>query len=554
MLFKPAIGVRRPVSARELSRDRWTTPSFVVASAGICAVGATIRLLPTSFHGLWLDESTSLTSALEPRPDQALISATLHESHPPLYDLLLWGWIHLFPSVEGARMLSVLAGTCAIALAMLVANALWGRWAALIAGTLGAVSPWHAYYSGELRMYALESALGMLTVYGAWMAIKRGSRGDWAVYAISAVAFAWSDFYAWFALAGLAVWTFRRARLAAAPFRRLTVAQLAIGVGTVPLLPLMVGSLIRGAGSGDRSGAWRVATLLADFGAGFVAPGWIEIAAVGCVLALVCMAAIHVRSDDGLTLTGIYASSPIACVFAAGLISPVWVERSLLFVVPALWLMAAGLVVRSAAGASKLMSSSAALAVLTFGLLQLSALYGQLTSSYSVYQRVPSERAYEFVADHESQGERFLNADVATAAPLTARDRLNHRAPLQWEATALLHPQEEVLVHSRTPGWLTNYVIGLQGRLAWDPAIRRVTYSEIEGWSRMSSGFWLVVVKQSDPTMDAPTERLDNRLARGRDGYFNFALVASEIPADFQQDQRVEIDGILFIHFSRSNQ
>jgi hypothetical protein len=510
-------------------------------------------LLPISPQGLWLDESTSLTSALEPRLDQVLISAVLHESHPPLYNLLLWAWIHLAPSVEGARLLSVLSGTAAIALAMLLANAFWGRWAALIAGALGVVSPWHVYYSGEIRMYALESALGMLTVYAAWRAVTRGSRGDWVVYAVSALVFAWSEFYALFALAGLVAWMSLRARLTPGQIRRWMVAHLVVGLGLIPLLPLMVGSLIRGAGSGDRSGAWRLATLLADFGAGFAAPAWIQVAGAACALLLVGLAAMRIRSDMGLTLVSIYAFSPIAVVFAAGLVRPVWVERSLLYVVPALWLMAACILVKGAAAVSTLMRFSTLVAVLSFGLVELAAIQGQLTDNHSTYQRLPSGRAYEFVANHESQGERFLNADVATAAPLIARDRLNHRMPLQWEVAAQRHPQEDALVHSGTPRWLTNYLIQLQGRLAWDPAARRVTYSEIDAWSRESRGFWLVVIEQSEPAMSAPTERLDARLAGGSRGNYDFRLVAGRIPSDFQQDQSVEIDGTLFVHFSWSN-
>lgn len=552
MLSRPVMGVHS-ARTREISRDRWATLGFLVASTAICGVGAAVRLVPDSLNGLWLDESTSLTSALEPRLDQVLISAALHESHPPLYNLLLWAWIHLLPSVEGARILSVLAGTAAIALAMVLAFALWGRWAALIAGSLGAVSPWHSYYSGEIRMYALESALGMLTVYAAWRAIRRGSRGDWVVYAISALAFAWSDFYALFALAGLAAWTCLRARLTAGQDRRWTVAHVAVGLGLVPLLPLIVGSLIRGAGSGDRSGVWRVATLVADFGAGFAAPAWIQVAGAASAVVLVGLAALRIRSDTGLSLVGVYAVSPIAAVFAAGLITPVWVERSLLFVVPALWLMAAGVLVKGAAGASTLMSSAAAIAVLSFGLVELAALHGQLTDDHSIYQRLPSARAYEFVANHESQGERFLNADVATAAPLIARDRLNHRTPLQWEVAGQPHPQVEALVHSGTPGWLANYLIRLQMRVAWDPAARRVTYPEIGQWSNESPGFWLVVMEPSNQTMGGPTQRLDARLAGGGGGDVDFRLVASAIPTDYQQDQRVEIEGTLFIHFSRSN-
>lgn len=552
MLSRAAIQLPR-LRGRERLGERRAALGFWLASAAVCALGAAIRLLPSSLHGLWLDESTSLTSALEPRPDQALVSALLHESHPPLYNLLLWAWIHLLPSVEGARLLSVLAGTAAIALAMVLAAGLWGRPAALVAGALGAVNPWHAYYSAEIRMYALESALGMLTLLAAWKAIRRGTRWDWTLYAASALAFAWSEFFAMFALAGLAVWVSLRAPLPAGSVRRSRIAHAVIAAGLVPLLPLVAGSLVRGAGSGDRSGVLRLATLLADLGAGFAAPAWIQLAGAGSALVVLALVALRLRSEPGLTLMAVYVFPPIAIVFAAGLVRPVWVERSLLFVVPALWVLAAGIAVKGAGPVFRPSGRLAPIAVFAFGLAGLAALPAQQGADGSRYQRLPSARAYDFVAGREAHGERFLNADVATAAPLIARDRLNHRATLQWEASAQRRPQVAALVQSGLPSFVAADLLQLQGRLAWDPATTRVTYAEIDRWSNQGDGFWLVVLERPDSTMGAPMKRLDERLSGGGAADGASTPVAGWIPSSYQPDQRLLIEGTLFVHLSRSD-
>jgi hypothetical protein len=314
----------------------------------------------------------------------------------------------------------------------------------------------------------------------------------------------------------------------------------------------MVGSLIRGAGSGDWSGFLRFVTLLADFGAGFITPAWIQVGGAACALALIALLAVRLRSDAGLSLMAVYLLTPIAVVFVAGLIRPVWVERSLLFVAPALWVVAAGLLVKGAGRVATLVAPLAAVAVLSLGLVEVAALQAQLADAQLRYQRLPSARAYEFVAGHESQGERFLNADVATAAPLIARDRLAQRTPRQWQAVDQRHPQVETLVHSGAPGPLVNYLSWLQGRLAWDPAPTRLTYSEINRWSNESPGFWLVVLERSDVTMGTPMRRIDARLRGGGAGGVDYRLVAGAIPPSYQEDQQLEIDGTLFIHFARS--
>ena len=139
-------------------------------------------------------------------------------------------------------------------------------------GVLGALSPWHIYYSAEIRMYALESALGVLTLWALWRSTKRGRRADWALYVVSAVAFAWTDLFAILALLGQAAWLFWNSRsMTAAQWRKVKFAWATILVSTLPLALVGAGALTRGSGTGVHSGLLRGLTLLADVGAGFIA-------------------------------------------------------------------------------------------------------------------------------------------------------------------------------------------------------------------------------------------------------------------------------------------
>ena len=98
--------------------------------------------------------------------------APLHsfDVHPPLYYLLLHGWMVLFgDGIMAARSLSLVFGVVTVALAMRFTRWLANERAALIAGWLMAIMPMAVRYSQEARMYAL---MGMLAIAAAMVLAK----------------------------------------------------------------------------------------------------------------------------------------------------------------------------------------------------------------------------------------------------------------------------------------------------------------------------------------------------------------------------------------------
>jgi len=68
-------------------------------------------------------------------------------------------------SVVACRSLSVLAGVATVPLVALLGAALAGRTAGAVAALLLAFSPLHMYYSQEIRMYSLVTALCALSAW-----------------------------------------------------------------------------------------------------------------------------------------------------------------------------------------------------------------------------------------------------------------------------------------------------------------------------------------------------------------------------------------------------
>ena len=129
------------------------------------ALGAALRLAKLPGTSLSYDGLQSVTHAVRGFPVNAL-SAMLHDPHPPLYYVLLGGWMTLGTSDAVVLLLSVLTSLAAVASVWWVARAHYGEhvagWAALVC----ALHPLALYWSHFARMYALV----MLLAVWAWHA------------------------------------------------------------------------------------------------------------------------------------------------------------------------------------------------------------------------------------------------------------------------------------------------------------------------------------------------------------------------------------------------
>lgn len=224
-------------------------PRVVLAAvAGIVALGVALRF--TTRSDLWSDEVLSLNIARLPLDE--LPAALRRDGAPPLYYLLLGGWLRLVG--DGAAAVRALSGV----IGALTLVPLWyagrrldarrvrlgaqgpgERPVALAALALGASSPFAIRYATEARMYALVIALvavGYLAVVRAWEEPRPGRLG---AVAVVAAALAYTHYWA-FALGGVVsavlAWLALRAP-AAADRRRARRVLAAVGGGVALFLP-----------------------------------------------------------------------------------------------------------------------------------------------------------------------------------------------------------------------------------------------------------------------------------------------------------------------------
>lgn len=331
-----------------------------------------LRAYKLDGQSLWYDEGFSVYLAgMEPAE---IVARTAADIQPPLYYLLLHGWIRLVGDGEAAvRSLSVIFGVLSVPLVYGLAVALFrSRPAGLLAALLLAVSPLHVWYGQEARMYTLLTFLCLLSSVLLLLAMRArtGVRAAvlWLGYALASIAAVYTHYFAFFVLAFQAAYLFLVAWSQGFRPWRLLLGGLASGLATIvaylPWLPHLVARY--GADASYLPGQLKLGEVLVDVAVAFaggesVLEGtgvWLA-AGYGLVLAL-CLAALltaATRAGRGapeasgwslppayhaLLFLLLYLLLPIALILALSLNSPKFNARYAMVSHPALLLLLAG--------------------------------------------------------------------------------------------------------------------------------------------------------------------------------------------------------------------
>lgn len=134
-------------------------------AAAITVAGGILRLLLLGTKEMWLDETFSVWLASHSLPELLEWLVTI-DQHPPLYYLLLHGWMARFgDSPYDVRLLSALFGAATIPFMYLTGKRLSNSMLGLAAAMLLAFSPYHIFYSQETRMYTLLTFNAAVATY-----------------------------------------------------------------------------------------------------------------------------------------------------------------------------------------------------------------------------------------------------------------------------------------------------------------------------------------------------------------------------------------------------
>jgi hypothetical protein len=153
----------------------------LVAAVLAVLVGAGLRFVAPS--ALWLDEAQSVAIARSDLP--GLFAGLRQDGAPPLYYLLLHGWMSVFGTGAFAvRALSGLFSVLSLPLAWWLGRRLGGPRVAAVLVLILASSPFAVRYASETRMYSLLVLLTLLVAAAVDRAVRRP--GPWPVLAVGA--------------------------------------------------------------------------------------------------------------------------------------------------------------------------------------------------------------------------------------------------------------------------------------------------------------------------------------------------------------------------------
>ena len=174
--------MRTPEHALETDSDKVSTipqPMEWKWCAIALLIGLAIRLYGVHSESFSMDEVYEIRLAKSTVGD----ILTRGDGFPPLYHLLLHGIFQVTPSIDAARVFSIVIG-----LVVIIATWRIGRLisvpVASVAALLVAFSPFCVHYSQEARAYSLFQAAAAMAVFSFLRALQTNRWRDWIAFSV----------------------------------------------------------------------------------------------------------------------------------------------------------------------------------------------------------------------------------------------------------------------------------------------------------------------------------------------------------------------------------
>ena len=169
----------------------------------LTVVGLLIRGVIAARGGLWADEGFFLSVVQAPSWDSMLSFLASHESHPPLFYIVMRAWLAIGGDTDAAaRMLPVIIATAVIPVVYRAGASLFSPRAGLIAALLTAIAPSMSEHGAQLRPYGLLALAALVSCWSMILCIENGRLRHRVVYVVATLAMLYTHHWGWLIAAG----------------------------------------------------------------------------------------------------------------------------------------------------------------------------------------------------------------------------------------------------------------------------------------------------------------------------------------------------------------
>jgi len=210
----------------------------------ILLLGTSLRVYNLGTNSFWLDEAEVILSAnslTEIIP--ALKANPLLPFKTFLYKTFVYYWKIFGTSEFILRLSSVIFGIFSIWGIYFLGKLIFSEKAGVFSALVLAVSPFHIYYSQELRMYSIISFLGIASIYFLWRALKDNSNFFWLGYIVANVLNIYMQPIAFFTFVGEILFFIILIRRYKHLFKKWVFSNSMIAIFLVPLSILLISGL-----------------------------------------------------------------------------------------------------------------------------------------------------------------------------------------------------------------------------------------------------------------------------------------------------------------------
>ena len=312
-------------------------------------LGVGVRLIGLTTSSLWFDEVFSRNVAVQTSLNLIVYDGVAGDVHPPLYFVLLYGWVHLTgDSVLALRVFSALLSILTLPAIFFLARRLFGVRAGTIALALAVLSPLQIYYAQEARQYMLSVLCASWIGVGLFGLVQNRKFAP-IIYVIAAVAGLYTHYFIGLLLVALHVWliVYRPARQ---KWQRWLLADLLITICFLPQVAIFLGqtqAVLGGFWITPPSVAAPLATL-AFLLIGAILPlkvAYLALVVIACALAVGYLDMRRIgatlRAGWWLGVTAVIMPMILA-LFVSFIRSPIYLDRSFALLSPFLLVILAG--------------------------------------------------------------------------------------------------------------------------------------------------------------------------------------------------------------------